>query len=248
MMRFVTQHVTSAGGRRTNEDALREVSGTRYKLLALADGLGGHGDGSLAARQCVETAASAFARAPGLSNAALQGLVDDADQAVAALRRERQGSNTSMRTTLALLAVYGADARWAHVGDTRVYWFRDKVLMQRTRDHSVAELVMSLPEGSPVAEPDPSDRNRLLRAVGGGNGCRAELGTTVTLRAGDAFLLCSDGIWRLVSDSEITACLSDSAMPLDWCIALEQRLQERLRCSSLEEHDNYSMISGMVVS
>ena len=247
-MQLLTQHATSRGGRRTNEDALQEITGEDWQLLVLADGLGGHGDGDLAAQQCVDTIAGAFARQPGLSDALLQGLVDEADAAVAALRRERRGSASSMRTTLALLAVFGNEARWAHVGDTRVYWFRGKTLMQRTRDHSVAELVMSLPEGSPVGAPDESDQNRLLRALGGGKGCRAELGAAVTLQADDAFLLCSDGVWRLVPDQEITTCLSESATPLDWCIALEQRLQHRIRCSPLEEHDNYSMISGMVVS
>lgn len=248
-MRIITHHLTSSGGRRVNEDALKEVTGPKFTLLALADGLGGHGGGGLAARQCVETIVTAFSRAPGLSDATLQALVDDADRAVATLRLERRQPASSMRTTLALLAVCENDARWVHVGDSRVYWFRHNVLMHRTRDHSVAELVMGLPDSSSAAPPDKADRNRLLRAVGAGTGCRAELGSpVVTLQAGDAFLLCSDGVWSLVPDLEITACLSKAATSLDWCIALEQRLKEGLRCNLLEGQDNYSMISGMVVS
>jgi serine/threonine protein phosphatase PrpC len=68
------------------------------------------------------------------------------------------------------------------------------------------------------------------------------------LQVGDAFLLCSDGVWSLVSDPDITACLSKVATPLDWCAALEHRLRERSTTDMLEEQDNYSMIAGMVMS
>ena len=75
-MRLVTHHVTSSGGRRVNEDALKEVINQESALLALADGLGGHEGGALAANTCVDAVAATFARTPGLSDVALQGLVD----------------------------------------------------------------------------------------------------------------------------------------------------------------------------
>ena len=248
-MQLRTHHVTCRGGRLENEDALKEIIDQKFALLVLADGLGGHGGGALAARPCGETVASAFCRAPELSDVALQALVEEADRAIATLRRERRQPANSMRTTLAILAICGNDARWAHVGDSRVYWFRNNALMQRTRDHSVSELVMGLSDRASVAPPDKADRHRLLRALGAEKGCRAELSNAVvSLRVGDAFLLCSDGLWSLVSDSEITACLSKAATPLDWCVALEHRLRERSTFDVFEEQDNYSMIVGMVMS
>jgi serine/threonine protein phosphatase PrpC len=248
-MRLSTHLVTSTGGRRENEDALKEVVGENFAILVLADGLGGHGGGALAARQCVETVAAVFARAPCLSDAALQGVVDEADRAGAALRLERRKPSDTMRTTVALLAVCGNTARWVHVGDSRIYWFRHNALMQRTRDHSVAEFVAGLQDRAAVAPPDEADRNRLLRVVGSGAGCRAELGReAVALQKDDAFLLCSDGVWSLLSDRQITACLARAATPLDWCVALEQRLRERLTRDRPAEQDNYSMIAGMVMS
>jgi PPM family protein phosphatase len=248
-MPLLTHQVTSKGGRQVNEDAVEEVAGDRFALFAVADGLGGHGGGELAARRCVEAIAAAFAHAPGLSDATLQGLVDEADRAVAGLRLELRQPMSSMRTTVALLAVCGDAARWAHVGDSRVYWFRKNVLMHRTRDHSVSELVRRLEDGLAVSPADQADRHRLLRAVGAGKGCRVELGdATVALQTNDAFLLCSDGVWNAVADCEITACLSGAATPLDWCVALEQRLTARMRCDTLREQDNYSMMAGMVVS
>ncbi len=195
-MRLVTHHVTSRGGRRANEDALKEVTSREFALLVLADGLGGHEGGALAANTCVDTVAAASTRTPGLSDAALQGLVEEADRAVAALRREQRRAPGSMRTTLAFLAILGNSARWAHVGDSRVYWFRHNVLKQRTRDHSLTELVLGLPHGASVAPADEADRHRLLRAVGAGKGCQADLGGTIVALAGGRCILAVQR-WRL---------------------------------------------------
>ena len=246
-MRLETHALTSRGGRRINEDALKEVTGPGFTVLALADGLGGHGGGELAARECVAAIAAGFGRAPGLSDSTLQALVDEADRTVAALRRERQEPASAMRTTLALLAVCDDRARWAHVGDSRVYWFRGGELLHRTRDHSVAELVTGLRDSSLAAPPDDADRHRLLRVVGAGEGCRAELGDkVVALEPGDAFLLCTDGVWSIVPDAEIATSLLTATSPRDWADAVEERLRERLRVEMPEGQDNYSMICGMV--
>ena len=247
-MQLVTHHLTSGGGRSVNEDALKLTIGPNHALLALADGLAGHGGGALAAQQCVATVAATFSQAPDLSDTALQALFKAADRAVAALRCERRQVASSMRTTLAVLGVRDGHARWAHVGDTRVYWFRNGALVQRTRDHSVSELVMALPTDAPAAPPDEADRHILLRTLGSGRDCSAELSaSTVALQPGDAFLLCTDGVWSALTDAEITDCLSRAATCPGWCVSLERRLLDRWS-DEREEYDNYSMIAGMVVS
>jgi serine/threonine protein phosphatase PrpC len=247
-MQIITHHLTSQGGRPDNQDAIKEVRNEDFILLALADGLGGQGEGAPAARLCVEIAAETFARDPGLSDGNLQAMMDAADRAVAERRVAQEKPAGSMRSTLALLAVCNDAARWAHVGDSRVYWFRDNMLMHRTRDHSVAELVAGLDDSSLAAPPDDADRNRLLRVVGTGGGCQADLSEiTVTPQAGDAFLLCSDGVWSLVTDPEIAESLSGAANPVDWCSALEQRVKQQLACCSQGQIDDYSMILGMVI-
>jgi serine/threonine protein phosphatase PrpC len=248
-MPITTHHLTSRGGRPDNEDAIKKFDGDGFSVFALADGLGGQGEGAAAAHICVDTVVETFASAPGLSDDALQTAVTAADQAVAAFRAAHQKPAGSMRTTLALLAVCGDTARWAHVGDTRVYWFRDENLMQRTRDHSVAELVAALEDDSLAAEPDDADRNRLLRVVGNGTECRADLGeTTVTLQPGDAFLLCSDGVWSLVPDTAIANSLSGAATPVEWCAGLELRLKQQLAHCAPGKIDDYSMILAMVLA
>jgi serine/threonine protein phosphatase PrpC len=239
--------MTAAGGRAGNQDALVVAHGPGFALLAVADGLGGHDGGAAAARCCVDTVAAAFARQPTLSDDGLRAIVDAAGSAVVELRRQQRQPSASMRSTIALLAVKDWQARWAHVGDTRVYWFRDGVLMRRTRDHNVAELVSGLADESLAAPVDAADRHRLLRAIGGAETCRAELGEAVVpLQPGDAFLLCSDGLWSLVADGDIAAALAAAASADDWCQQLRLRLGAARDGPPARKQDDYSMIAGMV--
>jgi serine/threonine protein phosphatase PrpC len=253
-MRLETYHVSRAGGRAVNEDAVACHDAGACSILALADGLGGHGDGQMAARRCVDVVVETFCEAPGLSDETLQSVVRAADEAVRQLRRQQHKPSGSMRTTVAFLAAHAGDARWVHVGDSRIYWFRDGALMQRTRDHSVRELVMSLADKTIAAPPDPADRNTLLRVIGGGRTCLAALSdVTVLLRDGDAFLLCSDGAWEIISDTDIERCLIDAGSPREWCDALEQHLVMSLQSKAppgpaLARHDNFSMICAMARS
>jgi serine/threonine protein phosphatase PrpC len=245
MMRLETHWLSSPGGRAINEDAVKLVDATGFTLLALADGLGGHGGGRAAARRCVDAVAAGFARIPDLSDATLRTLADQADLAVAELRAKHGEPTNSMRTTLAALAIRDGTARWLHVGDSRIYWFRGNALMRRTRDHSIAELVSAAQDMSALAAPHPEDRHQLTRALGSGEGARAELGDAIAIEVGDAFFLCSDGLWDAVSDDGIAACLADAATSTAWCVALEDRVL-RQGDDRPEGRDNYSMIAAIV--
>jgi serine/threonine protein phosphatase PrpC len=247
-MMMSTSHMTSSGDRIRNEDALVVTRGDGFSLLAIADGLGGHRGGGPAARCCIDTVAAAFSHAPGLSEATLQAIADAAARAVFALRQRAGEASNSMLTTLALLAVCDGQARWAHAGDSRIYWFRDGVLMDRTRDHSVAELIAAHTDGPEVLESAASDRNRLLRVVGLAATSQADIGeTVVSLRPGDAFLLCSDGFWSMIADEDIASALDASATPDDWRSALEVLLAGAIQRRINESRDDYSLIVGMIM-
>lgn len=126
------------------------------------------------------------------------------------------------------------------------YWFRNGVLQARTRDHSVAELAAQL---NPQEPPDPADRHRLVRALGSVPASRAELGPLLRdVRPGDAFLLCSDGVWGIVSDAELASCLCAAAAPEMWNAAIVRQLQIRVEENGLAGHDNFSLIAAMVVA
>lgn len=192
--------------RKENQDrwALRPLAGGC--ALVLADGMGGHADGAIAAHLAVEAAAGHLTEAadPG---AALEGAVAAAAGAVAAHRRAHSGAMSG--TTLVLAVVAGDRVRLANVGDSRGYRIRDGVAEQLTEDHSwIAEQVRDGRLNPERALHHPG-RNMLTRALTG-EPVDADL-FSAELVAGDVLLLCSDGVWDAVDDARLAAAMSAGA-------------------------------------
>jgi serine/threonine protein phosphatase PrpC len=192
--------------RRENQDrwALRPLP--QGCALVLADGMGGHADGAIAAHLAVEAAVGHLLAAadPG---AALGGAVAAAAGAVAAHRRAHRGAMSG--TTLVLAVVGGDTVRLANVGDSRGYRIRDGVAEQLTVDHSwIAEQVRDgrIDPGRAVHHPG---RNMLTRALTG-EPVDADL-FSAGLVPGDVVLLCSDGVWDAVDDVRLADSISRGA-------------------------------------
>lgn len=234
--RFRTACISRSGGQAINEDACAWRDG----VWALADGLGGHGNGAEAAQRAAEAALAALA---GITPtpAALHHAFAQAQAAVHVDQRARAPSRAvTMRTTLVLLASDGTMALWGHVGDSRLYGFRAGALYTQTYDHSVPQALANAGEIAPHAIRGHEDRNRLLRCLGSDGPIRPTvLDTTLPLAEGDAFLLCSDGFWEPVMEAEMVAALAATTDPQDWLAALERLLLERIG----PDHDNYSALA-----
>ena len=105
-----------------------------------------------------------------------------------------------------MLLVDAATARWIHVGDSRLYRFREGRRVARTLDHSVVELLRLQGRIDEEEMKRHPDRNRLFEALGGHGHPDAETGDA-SVSAGDGFLLASDGLWENVDDGELEAVL-----------------------------------------
>lgn len=235
--------LSHAGGRATNQDfaGWREAGG--LTCWVLADGLGGHASGEIASEAAVEGALTAFERRPGTDPETLLRCITRAQEVVHAL----QHGNTdlaSMRTTLVVLAASATEARWAHVGDSRLYAFREGFVDARTTDHSVPQALVEAGEITPEEVRGHPDRNRLLRALGGPDFPRVSVSEAREVRPGDAYLLCSDGLWELVDEDEMQATLSASGSPEDWLAAMETLLTSR----ASGHHDNYTALATWVIA
>lgn len=206
--------------REANEDAVqvvRAVDGDnpRGLLAVVCDGMGGHAAGEIASRIAIETIAREW-HVVGDAAQALRGAVLSANRAIlatAATKRELAG----MGTTVIAVIIREGMAWCAHVGDSRCYLLRDDQLFLMTEDHSaVMELVKRGQITADAARAHP-DKNVISRALG----ARREVEVTVwprpfRLRAGDQFLLCSDGLYDVVSDEEMRTILVACA-PQDAC-------------------------------
>jgi len=191
--------------RHENQDAHGEFqSRTGERLLVVADGMGGHVGGATASRICVETLGAALVDTDDAPDVRLRRGLALANERIRETA-ERQPELAGMGTT-AVALLFGADARaWlGWVGDSRAYRWRAGELEALSSDHSVvAEWVRAGILRADEADKHPR-RNELLRALGANEQLESEV-TELEVRAGDRFLLCTDGLSAVVPGAEIAA-------------------------------------------
>lgn len=206
MMKYEVAHLSSTGGRSGNEDRVGIAERPNAVLLVVADGLGGHTGGELAAQTVVETVLRLF-------HGVKQPKIDDpfAFLALTMLKAhhtvvERAKAHVpplEARTTCVLCLVQEGYAYWGHVGDSRLYHFRNHRLVRRTEDHSTIE---ELRRDGVISEEEMARHPRksyLLRSLGGRGEPRITLSEETPLKTGDVLLLCSDGVWEAITTEEM---------------------------------------------
>jgi serine/threonine protein phosphatase PrpC len=231
--------LSEPGGRTVNEDSLGVVTGEQGSLFVLADGLGGHGRGDIASQLVVEVALETYAMNPD----DLDGIFLTAQDRL--MQAQRQvGTRSEMKTTMVCLHICGRMAQGGHIGDSRLYHFSNGRLRSQTLDHSVPQMLVATGE---IREKDirhHEDRNRLIRVMGiEWTSPRYELGTTVEVSVGDAFLLCSDGFWEWIEEKEMQKLLKKSPTPAAWLEAMQAVTE---RHSAGANRDNYSAIAVFI--
>lgn len=236
--------LSERGGRTLNEDACGHWCSDSHFVCVLADGAGGHGGGDIASRLAVKSALVEFATEPAANGDELRALIQDTNRAILAERRA--GSRQQdMHTTVVCLVVDLERhlAYWAHAGDSRLYWFRDGQIVERTRDHSVVQGLVDAGLLSPEGLRTHPQRSELRSALGVQDG-ELEVSapiSTVDVAPGDRFLLCSDGLWEYVDDKALETALAGSRSPRTWVEGLRKLVEDATR--SKPSHDNFSALA-----
>lgn len=210
-MKVETAQVSRQGNRNENQDRVRIVVTNRHVLLTVADGMGGHAGGDIAAEAAVQTLERIFQDSDSLLEPAefLRRSIISAHQAVVALGAKLD-QELRPRTTITACLVTAGMVRWAHVGDSRVYFIRDNRVLARTRDHSAVEILaqQGLLEDTELAM-HPL-RNFVDQCLGGEPEIPTiDISDPHPLLAGDVVLLCSDGLWAPLSDVQIADALGE---------------------------------------
>jgi len=238
-MPFVTNFVSRTGGREINEDYCGFLELGEAACWVVADGLGGYQGGEAAARIAVQAALDSFKTNPKLSTDALHSHLEAAQQAVLQAQKAQSRLST-MRTTIVVLITDSRHALWGHVGDSRLYCFENGRIVFCTSDHSVVQAMVEARELSPDQIRHNEDRNRLLRCLGNAEG---ELRPTILphpriLPHGTSFLLCTDGFWENITESEMEVDFTKAEAPGQWLAWMTDRVMEHVN----EESDNYTAI------
>lgn len=232
--------LSKPGEREYNEDyAGTERNGDVF-CFVLADGLGGHGGGDEASRLVAEYILNDFKEHGEVSEEYLKKCFEES-QKILLEEQERQNRVMEMKTTLVILLVDGYSIQWGHIGDSRLYYFKDKKLKQHTLDHSVPQMLMAAGE---IKEKDirfHPDRNRLLRVMGTEwNSPKYKLEELLKRQGKEVFLLCSDGFWEWINEKSMQAALRKAKSPGEW---LERMEKEILKNGTGKGMDNYSAIA-----
>ena len=204
-MKFSVFQVSRKGGRLKNEDRMGYCYTRESGLFVLADGMGGHPEGEVAAQLALQTIAALYQRE---ARPALKDVKSFLTTAAITAHQQimRYASNKAMldtpRTTVVAAVLQGNMATWVHCGDSRLYVVRDGALLMRTRDHSHAE------RPRPGASADQVNRNLLLTCLGSPTTPVIDVSVSLQLQRGDRLMLCSDGVWGVLDDATIVHILS----------------------------------------
>jgi serine/threonine protein phosphatase PrpC len=202
---------TRIGARMTNQDRLGHWRTERSLLMVVADGLGGHLRGELAAQISIDYFGAAFEREaqPALADPQ-QFLSRTLTGAHVAILREAYslGLPDVPRTVIVACVVQDGHAYWAHVGDCRLYLVRRGRVMVQTRDHTVVQHLVDSGRIREEAAMTHPERNRILQCLGGYQPPRPDPIVKARLTRGDLVLLCSDGLWGPLTHRQILHALA----------------------------------------
>ncbi|MCR5041156.1 MAG: protein phosphatase 2C domain-containing protein [Clostridia bacterium] len=239
MLEYATY--SSAGERLYNEDTARVFVNAEAGAycFALADGLGGHGAGDVASNLVTECVGGMVKNEKDFFDLFIDDCFDAAQEILLAEVNER---GLSCRTTLCLLFIKDRRATWGHIGDSRIYLFKNGKFSGRTRDHSVVQMLVDTGEIDEKEMRHHEDRSRLLRAMGSEweDGPEYEVDYRgYEIEPGDVFLLCTDGFWEWLDEKTMSKLIRRGLSPFD---TLEKMAAAAVEAGKGKDMDNLSAV------
>ena len=240
-MKLEVSVLSNPGGRERNEDACGFWTGGGGCFAVVSDGAGGHGGGDVASKLAVRIVLTAFRESPECSGAAIAAALKAAHHAIVTQQPTRP-ELAAMRATATVLAIDSVHnyAVWGHVGDTRLYCFRDGAIVAQTKDHSVVQRMVDAGYLAQAAIRKSTERSKLFAALGHDEAFEATIEPVAfPIRAGDVFLLCTDGFWEYVDEATMTAALANERTAAGW---LQEMVDDVVRRGGREQ-DNFSALA-----
>ena len=199
----VAQH---QGDRKEQQDRVALVphpKGGGVALAVVADGMGGHTGGVLAAQQVIHTARNNLEQYSAREESAQSMLESCLSESHMLIKASRFMNEKDPHSTAVMLLLQPGKVSWVHCGDSRMYRFRGDKPFFHTTDHSYVEQLVAkgkITQEQALVHPN---RNILVTSLGGNEAPKIDFGESTDLLAGDSFLLCSDGLWSYFSDAEL---------------------------------------------
>lgn len=221
-----------AGGHEINEDSCLGLP--ERGIFIVADGLGGHTDGEKASIAAIDY----FERScrGNYTDEEITRLLEEAN--IEVLNKGDGG-----KTTVAAAFTENGKFIYANVGDSRVYYFRSGKIIAVTKDHSVCQASVDMGMMRPEDIRGSEDRSRLLKVLGAEKVLNIKKRyQPIEVQNGDAFLICSDGFWEYVYETEMEIDLHKSESAEQWLKYMLKR--HILRAEN--KGDNYTAVCGII--
>jgi protein phosphatase len=214
-MRFSVYQESQIGGRKSNQDRMGYCFTRDALMLLLADGMGGHIQGEVAATIALQTMGALFQECAKPYIRKPERFLEDgffaAHREIQRYRAVNKLPETPRTTIVACLIQHGT-ALWAHCGDSRLYWMRNGEILARTRDHSRIEALIAQGKAAPAERDTHPDRNKLFNCLGAPSLPAVEMSRQASLQPGDLLLLCSDGLWATLPDHVLVQQLQNNTI------------------------------------
>jgi serine/threonine protein phosphatase PrpC len=209
-MKFSVFQTSQIGGRKRNEDRMGYTYSKSSAIFLVADGLGRHPDGDVASQLGLRVVMSKFRthacpKIDQVSNFLTEAMTDVHESLIAYAVSHSMVDTPS--TTMVVVIVQDGFAHMGHCGDSRGYLIRQGEVLTRTQDHSVLVRDGGLGVDSGL---EPPSRHTLFSCLGACSVPFIEVAKPVPLRFGDRLLLCSDGLWDSVTETDIVQAMQDS--------------------------------------
>jgi PPM family protein phosphatase len=245
-MNFSVFQASRIGGRKYNQDRVAYAYSNEALLLVLADGMGGHLHGEVAAQAAVHVYMQSFAQVakPRIPKPEifLSEVMRNAHHTIIQYALDHQLGGNPGTTCVAALVQEG-QVWWAHAGDSRLYLIRGEEIAPLTHDHS---MVQQWADWGIISQEETRihpDRNKITNCLGGvGDMFYVEPGPgSLPLQQGDELLLCSDGLWSPLADNEIAAAMSHASLE----VALNQLMSEAIYREGVSA-DNTTVVAARI--
>ncbi|KIA81764.1 PP2C family protein-serine/threonine phosphatase [Chromobacterium amazonense] len=194
------------GGRSYNQDRLAIAHTPESVLLVVADGMGGHMRGEVAAQITVDLLCELFYQqaSPTLNhpNRFLVNAISSVHQVILEYAADHRLPDVPSTTVVA--AILQQDQLfWCHVGDSRLYLIDQKGMRLRSRDHSQVQRLIDQGLLTEEAAKTHPDRNKIYNCLGASSDPSIDIGERQPIGPGCSVLLCTDGLWSQVQDAEL---------------------------------------------
>lgn len=236
-----TAHISAIGNRQTNQDALASAHEDDLTCFVVCDGTGGHEGGEVAATLVTQSIIEKFIQEASFSARALSSYVDWAIQKVAKNKQDnRRQEHMSATMATVLIDQSNRCALWVHLGDTRIYMFREGKIKTISKDHSMTQRLVDAGYVDYAQIRQHPQRSVLFAAIGAEGDTSPEVTLeAVALQNGDAFLVCTDGFWEWVHDDEMEQSLSLAKSSSEWLNEMNIIAQRHLVTANINR-DNFS--------